>query len=252
MIYQSPYSSLDPLMTVLQLVAEPLRVQGVGKKAALAAAIDSLEIVGLQLADSTRRAGEFSGGQRQRIAIARALISKPRFIVCDEPVSSLDVSIQAQVINLLKSVQEEFGLSYLLISHDLAVVRSVADRVAVMYRGRIVEEAPTKALESGLFHPYSLALVSAVQRPATRKRENAGSRRILLKGEASVLGAEPVSGCGFRGRCWLYTTLGSPERCMKEEPKLAQQGDFSRVACHFPREAREKVEGMALESAKAP
>lgn len=235
MVYQSPYSSLDPRMSVAGIVAEPLHAAGMKGEAVDDAVHDVLEAVGLGAIDARARPAQFSGGQRQRIAIARAIVARPWFVVCDEPVSALDVSAQAQVLQLLKKLQRERGMTYLFVSHDLAVVRVVADRVAVMYRGRIMELAPASALEKGLRHPYSIALRSAVERHGG---ESSTRRRHALLSEEEggmsppAQGVSGGEGCPYLSRCWLYEALGRPAVCATAVPPLADC-DGTKAACHF-------------------
>ncbi len=223
-IFQDPFGSLNPRMTVAQLLAEPMAVHGMGNAASRRARVaELLAMVGLLADHAGRYPHEFSGGQRQRIAIARALATEPAFLVCDEPTSALDVSIQAQVLNLLRELQERLGLACLFVSHNLAAVRHMAPLVAVMYLGRIVEEAPREAIFAAPLHPYTQALLSAAAEPGGEKR-----RRIVLKGEVPSP-ADPPSGCRFRTRCPRAVA-----RCAAEEPALAELGPGQRVACHFP------------------
>ena len=225
MVFQDPFASLDPRMTVAQLVGEPLEAHGlaatVGERNDKVAAI--LEEVGLDASYLHRYAFEFSGGQRQRIGIARALVLNPSLVVADEPVSALDVSIQAQVINLLVELREKYALTYLFIAHDLSVVRHISDRVAVMYLGRIVEMAKTEALFRNPLHPYTQALLSAAPVPEPGKK----GQRILLGGDVpSPL--NPPSGCPFHPRCFRVM-----ERCSRDVPHLQKRGEGHFVSCHL-------------------
>ena len=237
MIFQDPYASLNPRMTAGATVSEPLEVHGVGSAAERRDRVrDLLSTVGLNPDYAIRYPHEFSGGQRQRIGVARALALDPDLIVADEPISALDVSIQAQVINLLERLQERLGLTYLFIAHDLSVVRHISDRIAVMYLGRIVELAPSRELNARPLHPYSVALLSAVPIPdPTVERRR---RRIILKGDVPSP-VNPPSGCHFHTRCWLRERLGNPERCSAEIPALRTLSAGHEVACHFA----EEVEG---------
>ncbi|MDX2155235.1 MAG: dipeptide ABC transporter ATP-binding protein [Hyphomicrobiaceae bacterium] len=223
-VFQDPYSSLNPRMRALDIVAEPLRNFEKLDDATIAARVASLfDKVGLRRDQLTRYAHEFSGGQRQRLVIARALALNPRLIVCDEPVSALDVSVQAQVINLLLDLQKELGLSYLFIAHDLAVVEHISHRVAVMYLGRIVEIADKEALFARPQHPYTEALLSAVPVPDPEVRP----KRIILQGVVPSP-MRPPPGCPFHTRCPYVI-----ERCRSERPPMREVGDGHYAACHL-------------------
>ncbi|MDO5416789.1 MAG: dipeptide ABC transporter ATP-binding protein [Lachnospiraceae bacterium] len=222
-IFQDPYSSLNPRMTVYDLVSAPLEVYGIGTpEERKDMVISILNDVGLDKQYLNRFPHEFSGGQRQRIGIARALILNPEFVVCDEAVSALDVSVRAQVLNLMRKMQEKRNLTYLFISHDLSVVRHVSDRVAVMYLGSMVEIADKQELYSHPVHPYTQALLSAIPIPDANRKRN----RIILEGDVPSA-YNPPSGCKFHTRC-PYAT----ERCRTEVPKLVDAGGGHQVACH--------------------
>lgn len=224
MIFQDPYSSLSPRMSVFDIISEPLVANFKLRKAEIEEKVaDIAEKTGLNAGYLRRYPHAFSGGQRQRIAIARALIMKPRLIVCDEAVSALDVSIQAQIINLLKDLQEQFKITYLFISHDLSIVQNISDRVAVMHLGRIVELASTEALFANPKHPYTEALMSAVPQPDPE----ANHSRIILEGEVPNP-ANPPSGCHFHPRC-AYRT----DKCTQQSPELREFGDGHYTACHY-------------------
>ncbi len=234
MIFQDPYASLNPRMTAGATVGEPLAVYGVGSKDERSERVrELLATVGLNPDYGDRYPHEFSGGQRQRIGVARALALDPDLIVADEPISALDVSIQAQVINLLERLQDRLGLTYLFIAHDLSVVRHISDRIAVMYLGRIVELAPSRELNTRPLHPYAVALLSAVPIPDPKVERR--RRRIILKGDVPSP-VNPPSGCHFHTRCWLRERIGSPERCATEIPALRELSTGHEVACHFAEE----------------
>ncbi|WP_406121840.1 ABC transporter ATP-binding protein [Streptomyces sp. NBC_00989] len=228
MIFQDPYGSLNPRHTIGSIVSAPFRLQGVEPEGGVRKEVQRLlELVGLSPEHFNRYPHEFSGGQRQRIGIARALALKPKLVVADEPVSALDVSIQAQVVNLMDDLQTELGLTYVIIAHDLSVVRHVSDRVAVMYLGKIVELADSTKLYESPMHPYTKALMSAVPVPDP-KRRGAKSERILLKGDVPSP-ISPPSGCRFHTRCWKATEI-----CRTAEPQLIELRPGQRVACHHP------------------
>ncbi|MFB7372674.1 ABC transporter ATP-binding protein [Streptomyces sp. NPDC056222] len=240
MIFQDPYGSLNPRHTVGTIVSAPFKLQGVEPEGGVKKEVQRLlGLVGLNPEHYNRYPHEFSGGQRQRIGIARALALKPKLVVADEPVSALDVSIQAQVVNLLDDLQEELGLTYVIIAHDLSVIRHVSDRIAVMYLGKIVELADRKSLYESPMHPYTRALMSAVPIPDPR-RKGAKSERILLKGDVPSPIAPPP-GCRFHTRCWKAT-----EVCKTVEPPLIELRPGQRVACHHP----ENADGLTVPSAR--
>jgi peptide/nickel transport system ATP-binding protein len=223
MIFQDPYGSLDPRQRVARIVAEPLAcLEGVSRDERAGRVAEALRAVGLHGEDGRKYPHEFSGGQRQRIAIARALITRPRLVVADEPVSALDVSIQAQVLNLMTDLQEQFGITYLLISHDLAVVEHICDEIAVMYRGRFIETGPSEALLAAPAHPYTRALIDAApQLDAARRRAPSPAN-----GDARA-----ENGCPYAPRC-----IFAQARCRQEAPALRPLPDGRRAACHFPLE----------------
>jgi peptide/nickel transport system ATP-binding protein len=232
MIFQDPYNALNPRHTVGAIISAPFQVQNVVPKGGVKPAVQELmERVGLNPEHYNRYPVEFSGGQRQRIGIARAIALRPKLVVCDEPVSALDVSIQAQILNLLRDLQNEFGIAYLFVAHDLAVIRQVSHRVAVMYLGHIVESAPRNVIYSTPLHPYTHSLLSAMPIPDPGAQRNRG--RILLQGDLPSP-INPPSGCVFRTRCFQ-----AQERCAVEVPPLRELEPGHFVACHFPISAAE-------------
>lgn len=225
-IFQDPFSSLNPRMTVSEIVAEPLAIHAVCAKAeAREKVYDLLDLVGLKHEHASRYPHEFSGGQRQRIGIARALALRPKLMICDEPISALDVSIQAQIVNLLQDLQSRFRLTYIFIAHNLSMVKYISDRICVMYLGKIVEMAGSADLYSNALHPYTQALLSAI--PIADPDRSAARRRIILEGGVPSP-IDPPPGCRFRERCRY-----AMPRCEKEDPNLAEIGGGHFVSCHL-------------------
>ena len=229
-IFQDPYGSLDPRTPIGDSIGEGLRIHGLGTPAERREKVRRMmEMVGLAPYHARRYPHEFSGGQRQRIGIARALVLEPDLVVCDEPVSALDVSIQAQVLNLLKSLQGELGLTYVFIAHNMGVVEHISDRVAVMYLGSIVEIAERRGMFRNPEHPYTQALMSAIPIPDPSLRR----KRVILRGDVPSP-VNPPSGCRFNPRCQLRAELGGPEICVTTDPALIEVGAADhRAACHF-------------------
>jgi oligopeptide transport system ATP-binding protein len=242
-IFQDPYGSLDPRMTVGSIISEPLETHNLARgQEKVARVAQLLELVGLDPRYINRYPHEFSGGQRQRIGVARSLAVEPEFIVCDEPISALDVSIQAQVLNLLTDLRDRLNLTYVFIAHDLSVVRHISDRVAVMYLGKVVELGTPEEVYSAPGHPYTRALLSAVPIPdpvSERKR-----RRVILTGDVPSP-VNPPPGCRFHTRCWLYERLGKPENCRTVDPELRVLRGEQRAACHYAEDALRSDVGVA-------
>lgn len=246
-IFQDPFGSLNPRMPVSDIIGEGLMAQGMSDgKARIRKVEQTLEAVGLRRSYTRRYPHEFSGGQRQRIGVARALALDPEFIVCDEPVSALDVSIQSQILNLLLDLRREFDLTYLFISHNLSVVEYFSDRVGVMYLGQIQELATVEQLYANPRHPYTVALLSAIPRADPRVRR----KRLVLKGDLPSPAAPP-SGCRFHTRCWLRERLGNPENCSTVDPLLRDLGGGHMVKCHYAEDVTpEMIVGAAHDQSR--
>jgi len=244
-IFQDPYASLDPRAPIGESIADGLRVQNIGKPAERRERVKKMmDLVGLAPYQARRFPHEFSGGQRQRIGIARALVLEPELVVCDEPVSALDVSIQAQVLNLLSDLQSELGLTLLFIAHNMAVVEHISDRVAVMYLGRVVEQSDRSRTFANPRHPYTQALMSAIPLPDPDARR----QRIILRGDVP----SPINlptGCRFHPRCWLFEQLGRPDNCQTDDPILdGLDGDAEHLAaCHYAERSREVLDATPKE-----
>jgi oligopeptide/dipeptide ABC transporter ATP-binding protein len=245
-IFQDPFASLDPRTPIGDSIGEGLRIHGLGSsKERRAKVMKMMDMVGLASYHARRYPHEFSGGQRQRIGIARALVLEPDLVVCDEPVSALDVSIQAQVLNELKSLQRELGLTYLFIAHNMGVVEHISNRVAVMYLGKIAELADRRAMFRSPEHPYTQALMSAIPVPDPELRR----QRVILRGDVPSP-VNPPSGCHFNPRCQLRAELGGPEICVTDEPPLLELAPDHLAACHFRGAGAEAGTRAAIEAAR--
>jgi peptide/nickel transport system ATP-binding protein/oligopeptide transport system ATP-binding protein len=247
-IFQDPYASLDPRTPIGDSIGEGLRIHRIGNARERRERVSKMmDLVGLQPYHARRYPHEFSGGQRQRIGIARALVLEPELVVCDEPVSALDVSIQAQVLNLLRSLQRELGLTFLFIAHNMGVVEHISDRVAVMYLGRVAELTDRESMYRDPRHPYTQALMSAIPLPDPTVRR----KRIILSGDVPSP-VNPPSGCNFHPRCWLRARLDNPEVCSAEIPALRDIAPDHRVACHFAERSRDELAMSGTQTIIAP
>ena len=244
MVFQDPFASLNPRKRIGQIIGAPLALHGVDKEKIAARSAELLDRVGLQHEHLSRFPHEFSGGQRQRIGIARALALEPKLIVLDEPVSALDVSIQAQIVNLLDDLQDDLGLTYLFVAHDLSVVRHVSDRIAVMYLGRIMELSPSEELYVKPIHPYTRALLSAI--PIPDPRENRARERVVITGEPPSP-VDPPKGCVFNTRCPRVQDI-----CRVEVPRLSEYGGGHLAACHFPLNVTAAEAAASTHSGESP
>lgn len=253
LVFQNPYSSLNPRMQVGQILLEPMLAHGIASgREGRARVSDLLQMVGLPAGAASRHPLEFSGGQRQRIGIARALALNPDFVVLDEPISALDVSVQGQILNLLLRLRDELGLTYLFISHNLGVVRHLSHRVAVMYLGRVVEMGPVLSVYASPGHPYTRALFSAIPIPDPGRERHRS--HVILHGDIPSPAAPPP-GCRFHTRCWLYEKLGRPSICREQDPPLADLHRGHAAACHFLKESVKSRVGddqMVPASSRAP
>ncbi len=246
-IFQDPFASLDPRTPIGDSIGEGLRIHGVGDGAERRRRVTRMmDMVGLQPYHARRYPHEFSGGQRQRIGIARALVLEPELVVCDEPVSALDVSIQAQVLNLLRDLQRELGLTYVFVAHNMGVVEHISDRVAVMYLGKIAELADRRELFRDPEHPYTQALMSAIPIPNPGLRR----QRVILRGDVPSP-VNPPTGCRFNPRCQLRQALGEPAICAEIEPPLIRLGELHEAACHFRGPGADATRGVPNDAARA-
>ncbi len=247
MVFQDPFSSLDPRQSVSEIIGEPLIIHNIGSKGGERQnrVRELMDMCGLDSRFYDRKPHELSGGQRQRVGIARALAVNPTFLVCDEPVSALDASVQAQILNLLMDLKEQMGLTYLFIAHNLGVIRHISDHVAIMYLGRIVESGPRDEVFSNPKHPYTRALLSSAPIPDPVKERKAKRDRIVLTGDIPNA-AKPPSGCRFHTRCWLYRELGEPEQCRTVPTQLSPVGALQNSDCHFAESSPQLSRPMSI------